>query len=353
MYSTKGRGSLSNRESRYASTRVVRDESVVLDDLEGPSPVTECTAETAGSIISRNSSPDVPFEQSINPYRGCEHGCVYCYARPTHAWLDLSPGLDFETRLSYKHNAAELLEQELRKPAYVCKPITIGANTDPYQPIEKKYGITRQLLEVLQCFRHPVTLITKGNLVLRDIDILAEMARDKLCSVAISITTLDGDLKRRMEPRAASAAARLHCVEQLADAGVPVSVLMAPVIPALNDVEMERILAASAEAGATAAHYILLRLPLEIRELFQEWLVEHYPLRAKHVTSILQQCRGNRDYDTRFGHRMRGTGPFADLLDKRFKLACKKLGLNRREQISTVAGKFRVPPQTGDQITLF
>jgi DNA repair photolyase len=305
------------------------------------------------SIISRNNSPDVPFEQSINPYRGCEHGCVYCYARPTHAWLDLSPGLDFETRLSYKHNAAEQLEQELRSPAYVCKPITIGANTDPYQPIEKQYRITRQILEVLQRFQHPVTLITKGNLVLRDADILAEMAKDGLCSVAISITTLDGDLKRRMEPRAASAAARLHCVEQLATAGVPVSVLVAPVIPALNDVEMESILAASAEAGASAAHYILLRLPLEIRELFQEWLEEHYPLRAKHVTSILQQCRGNRDYDTRFGHRMRGTGPFADLLDTRFQLACKKLGLNRREQISTDTRKFRVPPQTGDQISLF
>jgi DNA repair photolyase len=353
MYSIKGRGSLSNRESRYASTRVVRDESVAWDDLQGPSPVTECKAENVRSIISRNSSPDVPFDQSINPYRGCEHGCVYCYARPTHAWLDLSPGLDFETRLSYKLNAAEQLEQELRKPGYVCTPITVGANTDPYQPIEKQYRITRQILEVLQRFNHPVTLITKGNLVLRDADILESMAKDGLCSVAISITTLDGDLKRRMEPRAASAAARLHCVEQLAGAGVPVSVLMAPVIPALNDVEMEDILAASAEAGATAAHYILLRLPLEIRELFQEWLQEHYPLRAKHVTSILQQCRGNRDYDTRFGHRMRGTGPFADLLDTRFKLACKKLGLNRREQISTNSRKFSVPPQAGDQITLF
>jgi DNA repair photolyase len=357
MYSIKGRGSLSNRESRYSSTRVVRDDTIDSVELEeellSPSPVTECLPETSRSIISRNSSPDIPFDQSINPYRGCEHGCIYCYARPTHAWLDLSPGLDFETRLSYKHNAAEQLEVELRKPGYVCKPITIGANTDPYQPIEKQYRLTRQVLEVLQRFRHPVTIITKGNLILRDLDILEEMARDRLCSVAMSITTLDNDLKRNMEPRAASASARLHCVEKLAAAGVPVSVLVAPVIPALNDVEMEKILQRSAQAGASAAHYTLLRLPLEIRELFQEWLQQHYPLRAQHVSSLLQQCRGGQDNDSRFGHRMRGTGTFADLIETRFTLACKKLGLNRREQISTDIRQFKIPPTQGDQFSLF
>lgn len=350
----KGRGALSNRDSRYASSQsgALEHNDWEPEDL-GASPVTECRRETAKTIIARNSSPDIPFDQSINPYRGCEHGCVYCYARPTHAWLDLSPGLDFETRLSYKHNAATLLEQELRAPGYVCKAITLGANTDPYQPVEKTHRITRQILEVLQRFSHPVSIITKGNLILRDIDILQEMARDHLCSVAISITTLDRDLKRVMEPRAASAEARLHCIERLREAGVPVSVLLAPVIPALTDMEMESILQRASEAGAEAAHYILLRLPLEIRELFQEWLQQHYPLRAEHVSSILQQCRGGRDYDARFGHRMRGTGTFADLLDLRFQLACKKLGLNRREQLTTTVRHFAVPPASGDQFSLF
>ena len=352
MYS-KGRGALSNRESRYSSTAVQWD-----DGIEGPSPVTMCTSETARSIISRNSSPDVPFEQSINPYRGCEHGCVYCYARPTHAWLDLSPGLDFETRLSYKHNAAEQLERELRQPGYVCKPITIGANTDPYQPIEKEYRITRQVLEVLQRHRHPFSIITKGALVLRDLDILEEMARDRLCTVAVSITTLDRDLKRIMEPRAASPQARLQCIEELSRVGVPASLLLAPVIPAINDAEIEAILEAAATAGASAASYILLRLPLEIRELFQEWLQEHFPLRAEHVTSLLRQSRGGKEYDSRFGHRMRGTGHFADLIEKRFKLACKRLGLSRREQLGTDSSLFRTaavagPPSAGDQFSLF
>jgi len=344
----KGRGARSNRESRYSATHVELD-----DGIEGPSPVTECLAETARSVISRNTSPDIPFEQSINPYRGCEHGCVYCYARPTHAWLDLSPGLDFETRLSYKRNAAEQLERELRAPGYVCKSITLGANTDPYQPIEKEYRITRQVLEVLQRFNHPCSIITKGTLIERDLDIIGPMAREGLCSVAVSITTLDAELKRRMEPRAPSAAARLQAVQRLSEAGVPVSVLFAPAIPALNDAEMETILERAAGAGADSAAYILLRLPLEIRELFSEWLKNHYPLRAEHVLSLIRQSRGGRDYDTRFGHRMRGTGAFADLLDARFKLACKRLGLNRREHGGTDCGQFRVPPATGDQFSLF
>ena len=344
----KGRGTASNNDSRYAINTVHIDEGI-----EGPSAVTECVAETARSIISSNRSPDIPFDQSINPYRGCEHGCIYCYARPTHAWLDLSPGLDFETRLSYKHNAAQQLQRELSRPGYICKPITLGANTDAYQPIEKQYQLTRQVLEVLQRFRHPFSIITKGTLVLRDLDILQEMASDRLCSVAVSITTLDRDLKRTMEPRAPSGEARLQCVQQLAQAGVPVSVLLAPIIPALNDSEMEQILQRSQAAGADAAHYTLLRLPLEIKDLFHDWLLEHYPLRAQHVISLLRQSRGGKDNDSRFGHRMRGTGEFANLLDQRFKLACRKLGLNRREQISTSCQHFRVPEKSGDQFKLF
>jgi DNA repair photolyase len=301
----------------------------------------------ARSIISRNTSPDIPFSLSINPYQGCEHGCIYCYARPTHAYLDLSPGIDFETRLTYKRNAAALLERELARPGYECSCITLGANTDPYQPVEKEHRITRQLLEVLQRRRHPVAIITKGALVTRDIDILGEMAADGLCSVALSITTLDANLKRNLEPRAASGPARLAAVEALSSAGIPVTVLFAPVIPALNDSEMETILARSHSAGATAAAYILLRLPLEIRELFFEWLQHHYPLRAQHVISVLRQCRGGVDYDSRFGHRMRGTGAFAELLSQRFKVACKRLGLASGEGSGSAARTDLFTPSTG------
>jgi DNA repair photolyase len=347
MYSHKGRGATSNRASRYAETTVERF------DNTPRAPATECQRETVKTIISRNQSPDIPFSQSINPYRGCEHGCVYCYARPTHAWLDLSPGLDFETRLSYKHNAAIELERELRKPGYLCQPITIGANTDPYQPVEKEHRITRQILEVLQRFRHPLAIITKAALIERDLDLLADMARDGLATVAISVTTLDDALKRRLEPRATSAGARLRCIENLAAAGIPVSVLFAPVIPTLNDADLESILRLSAEAGASQAAYILLRLPLEISALFQEWLLEHYPHRAEHVLSLVRQCRGGRDYDTRFGHRMRGTGPFAELIEQRFNLACRKYGLVRRQQNTGNCTLFRAPATTGDQFDLF
>lgn len=322
----KGRGALSNHGSRFQPTRVEWE-----DGISGPTPVTECRAVEARSIISRNNSPDIPFYQSINPYQGCEHGCVYCYARPSHAYLDMSPGVDFETRLTYKRNAAAQLERELAKPAYQCSCITLGANTDPYQPVEKEHQISRQLLEVLQRHRHPVAIITKGALITRDLDILQEMAADGLCSVAISITTLDSGLKRLMEPRAASGRARLAAMEALTRAGVPVTLLFAPVIPALNDSEMETVLEQSRDAGATAAAYMLLRLPLEIRDLFFEWLHQHYPLRAEHVISVLRQSRGGADYDSRFGHRMRGTGVFADLLSQRFKVACKQLGLNQGE----------------------
>lgn len=338
----KGRGALSNQASRFQPHQVEWD-----DGISGPTPVTECRAVEARSIISRNSSPDLPFTQSINPYQGCEHGCIYCYARPTHAYLDLSPGVDFETRLTYKRNAAAQLERELAKPNYQCSSITLGANTDPYQPVEKEYRITRQVLEVLQRHRHPVAIITKGALVTRDLDILAEMAADGLCSVAVSITTLDRQLKRLMEPRAASGPARLAAVEALATAGIPVTVLFAPVIPALNDSEMETILEQSRNAGACGAAYMLLRLPLEIRDLFFEWLRQHYPLRAEHVISLLRQSRGGADYDSRFGHRMSGTGIFADLLSQRFRLACKRLELAQGEYAGGRTDLFAAPAQGG------
>ncbi len=350
----KGRGAISNRGARFLPTTVQWD-----DGITGASPVTECRPVRARSIIARNRSPDIPFDQSINPYQGCEHGCVYCYARPTHAYLDLSPGIDFETRLSYKANAAEQLQKELSRPGYRCSSITLGANTDPYQPVEKEHRITRQVLEVLHSARHPFTIITKGALVTRDIDLLGEMAADGLCSVAVSITSLDPDLKRAMEPRTASARARLAAVEALAAAGVPVSVLFAPVIPALNDCDMETILERARDAGASSAAYILLRLPLEIRDLFFEWLQQHFPLRAGHVISLLRQSRGGMDYDTRFGHRMRGTGTFADLLEQRFRLCCRRLGLATGETSRHRTDLFTPPPAAAaktarqDQLDLF
>jgi len=353
----KGRGALSNPDNRYQSTRVDWD-----DGIEGPTPVTECRSVIARSIISGNNSPDVPFERSINPYQGCEHGCIYCYARPTHAYLDLSPGLDFETKLAYKANAAQQLERELSKQGYRCASITLGANTDPYQPVEKRLGITREILQVLQRCRHPVSIITKGALITRDLDILSELAQNGLCSVAVSITTLDNGLKRVMEPRAASHHARLAAIAALSDAGIPVTVLVAPVIPALNDGEMEKILGAARAAGATDAAYMLLRLPLEVRDMFYQWLYQHFPLRAEHVISLMRQSRGGADYDSRFGHRMRGTGTYAELLAQRFRVCCRRLTLNQREQShlrtdlfippagSTIAGDSRPHPQ---QIELF
>ncbi|MFV0277918.1 MAG: PA0069 family radical SAM protein [Parahaliea sp.] len=335
----KGRGALSNRPSRFQPTHCDWDEGI-----SGPNPVTECRPVQARSIIARNRSPDIPFEQSLNPYQGCEHGCIYCYARPTHAYLDLSPGLDFETRLTRKVNAARQLRRELAHPGYHCRPITLGANTDPYQPVEREHRITRQVLEVLATCRHPVSIITKGALITRDLGLLAELAREKLVSVAISITTLNDDLKRSLEPRAPSARARLQAMAALAAAGVPVTLLFAPVIPALNDAELEAVLAAAAEAGASNAAYILLRLPLEISELFREWLEQHYPGRAAHVLSLLRQSRGGADYDSRFGHRMRGTGVFAELLSQRFRLSCKKLGLNMGESPALRCDLFSPPP---------
>jgi len=349
----KGRGAVSNRAGRFARQTVGHVDEAWADELEAlPDLATVVRADAAKSIISRNQSPDVPFEQSINPYRGCEHGCVYCFSRPTHSYLDLSPGLDFETRLYYKQNAVELLEAELRKPGYVCKPITIGANTDPYQPIERAHRITRQLLEIMLEYRHPVSLITKGALIERDLDLLAELARLDLVSVHVSVTSLDEELKRRLEPRAASANARLRSIERLAAVGVPVGALVAPVIPALTDHELESIVEHVAAAGARSAGYVLLRLPHEVAGLFTEWLETHYPARAGHVMSLVRQSRGGRDYDSAWGRRMRGTGQFAELIDKRFELACRRNGLDRdKRRLRT--DLFRPPERSGDQLGLF
>jgi len=347
----KGRGSVSNRPGRFARDVVEAEpDSEWAGELDAlPKLATVVRAEAARSIISRNSSPDVPFEQSINPYRGCEQGCLYCFARPTHSYLDLSPGLDFETRLYYKQNAAELLGAELCKPGYICKPITIGANTDPYQPIEREHRITRQLLETMLEYRHPVSVITKGALIERDLDILGRLAGLGLVSVHVSVTSLDEDLKRRLEPRAASAKARLRAIRRLTAAGVPTGALIAPIIPALNDGEIEALVDAVAKAGAVSAGYVLLRLPWEVRDLFVEWLETHYPDRARHVMSLVRQSRGGRDYDAGWGHRMTGTGPFAALIEQRFRRACRRAGLDRRQEAGLRTDRFRVPERPGDQ----
>jgi DNA repair photolyase len=347
-----GRGALSNPPGRFDRQQLAPVDDGWYQDEVPESVPTTLEADQAREVISTNDSPDVPFEQSINPYRGCETACVYCYARPSHAYLGLSPGLDFETRLFYKADAAKVLEQQLARPGYVCKSITLGANTDPYQPVEKRMRVTRSILEVLARTRHPVSIITKHALVLRDLDLLADLARDGLTSVAVSVTTLDADLKRVMEPRAASPQARLRALAALSAAGVPTSVMAAPMIPALNDHELEAILAAAASAGVRWAGYVLLRLPYEIKDLFREWLAEHYPDRAVHVMSLIRDMRGGRDNDPRFGTRMRGTGPYAQLLGHRFQLACRRLGLNAVPRIPLSAARFRPPGPSGAQLPL-
>lgn len=323
----KGRGAVSNPVNRYHAKISVLDVTEDGFNKDKKSDQTDCLPLEAKTILSKNKSPDVPFDVSINPYSGCEHGCIYCYARPTHAYHDLSPGLDFETKIFAKENAAELLKSAFSKKGYVCKPINLGANTDPYQPIEAQKKITRQLLEVFLQYKHPVTIITKGNLILRDLDLLQELAQQGLCSVRISVTTLDNKIKRTLEPRAASAEARFKVIQELAGAGVPTGLLLAPVIPSINDHEIERIVGKAAANGAVSAEYILLRLPLEVKQLFQDWLTAHYPNRAKHVLSLISQSRGGKLYDSGFSQRMKGTGVFADMLAKRFTLACKKHGL--------------------------
>jgi len=327
----KGRGAVSNAAGRYEPHA-----RVAIDDGWGPGEDDPPRRTTVGrdssrSVIARNRSPDVPFDQSINPYRGCEHGCVYCFARPTHAWLGLSPGLDFETRLFAKPDAARLLEQELARPGYEPQVIALGANTDPYQPVEREHGLTRQILEVLWRARHPTAIVTKSNLVLRDLDILAPMAAAGLARVMVSVTTLDRTLARRMEPRAPTPARRIEAIAGLRDAGVPVGVLASPMIPALNDAELEAILESCAKAGADSANYILLRLPLEIKHLFVEWLEAHYPERKARVLSLLRQSRDGKLYDSAFGKRMTGGGPYAELIAHRFKIACRRYGLNERD----------------------
>ncbi|HEY6481901.1 MAG TPA: PA0069 family radical SAM protein [Steroidobacteraceae bacterium] len=349
----KGRGALSNPKGRFEGRDLQPVDDGWYHEEQPDTLATSVEPDRARGIISRNDSPDIPFEQSINPYRGCEHGCIYCYARPSHAYLGLSPGIDFETRLFYKQDAGKVLEQELARPGYLCKPITVGANTDPYQPLERQMGVTRSVLEVLARTHHPVSIITKSALVLRDLDLLTVLARDELVSVSLSITSLDPHTKRTLEPRAASAQARLRALRELNAAGVPTGVMVAPVIPALTDHEMEAILEAAAAAGARWAGYVLVRLPYEIKDLFRDWLAEHFPERAAHVMALIQDMRGGRDNDPRFGTRMRGTGPIAELLRNRFRIACRRLDLNVEKRKSAQrTDLFRPPVAPGEQLSL-
>lgn len=352
----RGRGTGSRLAGRFARQAVFTDSNADVDPDYGDdfrsAPETEVLPERIRSIISRNRSPDIPFEQSINPYRGCEHGCVYCYARPSHAYVDLSPGLDFERRLFSKPDAAAILRRELSRPGYRCQPITLGANTDAYQPIERDLGITRQLLEVLAEFRHPVSITTKSALVERDTDLLRDLARDNLANVLISVTTFDDELKRRMEPRTAAPRRRIETMRRLSAAGIPCGVLAAPMIPGLNDHELEAILAASAEAGACFAGYVLLRLPHEVEPLFTEWLEVHYPLKSAKVQSLLRQARGGELNDSRFGSRMRGSGPIAELLARRFAAASRRHGFTRQSTHKLATHHFRARTVRGAQLDL-
>ncbi len=347
----KGRGAVSNRAGRFEPhTSEAVDDGWFADDL--PPLRTTVTRDASKSIIARNTSPDLPFDRSINPYRGCEHGCVYCFARPTHAFLGLSPGLDFESRLFYKPEAARLLEEALHDPKYECRTMAMGTNTDPYQPIEREYRITRSILEVLSECDHPVGVVTKSSLVVRDIDILAPMAARSLAQVCVSVTTLDRGLARSLEPRAPTPGRRIETIGRLADAGIPTGVMAAPMIPGLTDHEMEDILQAAFEAGARSASYTLLRLPLEIADLFAEWLKTHRPDRASRVLNLMRQSHGGKIYASTFGKRMRGEGPYAGMLAKRFEAACKRLGFSdRRFELDTT--RFKRPLRQGDQLALF
>ena len=348
----RGRGAGLNMAGRFEqeAREEIDDGWGSLEDL--PPLKTDVHVEAARRIITRNESPDISFDRSINPYRGCEHGCIYCFARPSHAYMGMSPGLDFETKLFAKPNAAELLARELSAPGYKVKTIAIGTNTDPYQPIERQMRIMREVLEVLQKARHPVGIVTKSALILRDLDILQEMAADGLAKVALSITTLDRKLARAMEPRAATPPKRLEAIATLSEAGVPTSVMVAPVVPALNDMEIERILDAAYAQGAREAGYILLRLPREVSPLFRDWLLRNYPDRYRRVMSVLQTMRGGKDYDAEWGKRMRGEGPYAWQIGRRFELAAKRLGFNhRRRRLRT---DLFIPPLKGAvQLSLF
>jgi DNA repair photolyase len=352
----KGRGALSNREGRFAR----REREPDIDALaaaaaaaEDPEPAklpTNLHVDHARTIIAHNRSPDISFDRSINPYKGCEHGCIYCYARATHSYLDLSPGRDFETEIFYKPNAVELLRAELANPRYEVSPIAFGTNTDPYQPVERQLEVTRGLLELLLELKHPVTIVTKGSLILRDVDLLRAFAEQDIIAVHVSVTTLDDELKRRMEPRTAGPKQRLAMIRQLSAAGVPTGVMAAPVIPALNDHELESILEAAAQSGAGSAGYVLLRLPHEVGPLFVEWLHAHYPDRAEHVLSLVRQLRGGELYDSQWGSRQRGFGPFAALLKSRFEKARRRYGLEREVALRT--DKFLAPRPSRPQLEL-
>lgn len=352
----KSRGTALNPHNRFQPLATDRDRNDGWyqdpdDDLNPDSMATAVMDEQVRTIISRNQSPDVPFDRSINPYRGCEHACIYCFARPTHAYWDMSPGLDFETRLIAKPNAAERLRRELDRPGYRPATIALGVNTDAYQPVERQRRITRQLLEVLLEYRHPVSIITKGGFILRDLDLLTELARHGLCSVRVSLTTLDNSLKRIMEPRTAAPATRLKVLRELSAAGVPTGIIMAPVIPFVNDHELEHVLKAAAEAGATRASWVMLRLPLELDELFQDWLQRHLPQRAEHVMNRIRDLREGKSYQSEFGKRMTGSGPYADLIRQRFNRQVRAVGLNQAEEPALRTDLFRRP--AGEQMGLF
>jgi DNA repair photolyase len=347
----KGRGATFDPHNRFAPRISEAIDDGWWQEEEPVSLATEVREERVRSALAWNSSPDLPFDRSINPYRGCEHGCIYCYARPSHAYWDLSPGLDFETKLIARTGLVDRLKEELCRPGYQCRPISLSGNTDAYQPIEAQHRSTRELLAFLLECRHPVTLVTKSTLILRDLDLLGELARHRLVRVMISLTSLDADLKRTLEPRAASPTARLRAIRTLSEAGVPVGALVAPVIPGLTDHELERLLEAARDAGATTAGWTLLRLPREVAPLFEAWLDAHYPERAGKVMSLIRQCRGGADYDSRFGHRMRGQGVFAELLEQRYHKACRRLGLNdpdKRDAMRLDTSAFRPPRAQGD-----
>ena len=346
----RGRGALSLPDDRYSEfNREHLDDGWQQEDRQ--SRATSLIADNSKKIINYNDSPDVPFDRSINPYRGCEHGCVYCFARPTHAYLGLSPGLDFETQLTYKPNAAALLQQELAKRSYICKPITLGINTDAYQPIERRLGITREIIRVLHDAHHPFTVVTKSSLIERDVDLLSAMAKKRLVHVAVSVTTLNRQLSRHLEPRAATPQRRLQTIQRLRDVGIPVMVLVAPVIPVLTEYELEKILQAVRKAGALDAGYVLLRLPHETKELFEQWLTHYHPLKAKHVMNRIRDCRGGKLYDATYGKRMVGEGPYAELLSKRFSKM--KAQLMFQGMPSLDCNEFNKPVLKGSQLTLF
>ena len=342
----KGRGVSANCGNRFdpALVQPFDDgwDSIAVEQAAPPPVPTTLVPDLSRSAISRNTSPDLGFDRAINPYRGCEHGCVYCYARPSHAYLGYSPGLDFETKLTFKPDIARLLEHELRRPGYVVRPITLGSNTDPYQPVDRTLALTRQVLEVLDRFNHPVSIVTKGGGIVRDLDILGRMAERGLVRVWVSVTTLDAELARRMEPRAATPDRRLQLIERLAGAGIPTGVLAAPMIPGLNDCELERILAAGAAAGARSAGYTLLRLPGELGPMFETWLHQHYPHTATRVLKLIRETREGKLNDSRFGTRFSGQGPYAELLAQRYAVASRRCGLLQHATLDT--GRFAVPP---------